>query len=130
AVGGGLAFPGGVAAVVVESDVVEPVRAQREVLIGHRGIGEGGAGGHLGELAGPGILGRVEGVPIGVQIGRLGFADVVVLAFGVVDHICGECGDDVVDYVYNEGGGIYDKYLYLIIGYREVSEPSYYSDPV
>src|SRR5699024_4517095 len=94
AVGGGLSLPGGVAAVVVERDVVEPVRTQRDVLIRHGSVGEGRAGVHVGEFAGACVFGRVGRGPVSVQVRRSGFADIVVLALGVIHHIGGVGGGD------------------------------------
>src|SRR5699024_462254 len=130
AVGGGLSLPGGVAAVVVERDVVEPVRTQRDVLIRHGSVGEGRAGVHVGEFAGACVFGRVERVPVSVQVRRIGFADIVVLALGVIDHIGGVVGDDVEIDVDAACVGLVDELLEFSVGAQVGVDLGEVGDPV
>src|SRR5699024_8430177 len=104
--------------------------AERDVLSRHRGVGKGRAGLHLGDVAGAGGRGRVEGVPIGVQVGRLGLADVVVLAFGIVDHIGGVIGDDVEVDVDPARVGLVDELLEFSIGAQMRIDLGEVGDPV
>ncbi len=93
----GFAGPGRVTAVVVHRRIIEPFRhLHRSVFLTaeHRGMRERRLKIHSGELPAD-VVTVVERIAVNILVG-LGFLrDVVVVAVGVVDHVCGVVGDDV-----------------------------------
>ncbi len=132
AVGGGLAGPGGVAAVVVHRRVVEP-GGHLEVLLGgrHRRGAREGAGVHAGEAAGAvGVVGVVEGLPVLGQVREGALGEVVVGLLLVVDDVGGVVGDDVEEDLHALGVGLGDEVLQVLVGAEVRVDLGEVGDPV
>ncbi|MGX1130215.1 hypothetical protein RKD49_002405 [Streptomyces glaucescens] len=130
-VGGGLAGPGGVAAVVVHRRVVEPGRDLHVLLaLGDDRRAREGTGVDGGEVAlSVRVVRVVEGLAVLRQVREGALGEVVVGLLLVVDDVGGVVGDDVEEDLHALGVRLGDEGFEVLVGaevrvdLREVGDP-------